>query len=44
MERFGETWKRKGQYESDTGNKNKAEGLVKNSLFFFENYLNKTRI
>ena len=29
MERSGETWKRKGQDESDTGDKNKVEGLVK---------------
>ena len=28
MERFGEARKRKEQDESDTGNKNKAEGVV----------------
>ena len=42
MERFTETWKRKGQDESDTGDKNKVEGLVKKWLVFFEKNLNKT--
>ena len=41
MERFGETWKRKGQDESDTGDKNKVEDLVKTWLVFFEKNLNK---
>ena len=41
MKRFGETWKRKGQDESDTGDKNKAESLVKMWLVFFEENLNK---
>ena len=41
MERFTETWKRKGQDESDTGDKNKVEGLVKKWLVFFEKNLNK---
>ena len=41
MERFGETRKRKGQYESDTGDKSKVEGLVKTWLVFFEKNLNK---
>ena len=40
MQRFGETWKRKGQGESDTGDKNKVEGLVK-WLVLFEKNLNK---
>ena len=39
MERFTETWKRKGQDESDTGDKNKVEGLVKKWLVFFEKKL-----
>ena len=42
MERFRETWKRKRQDESDTGDKNKVEGLVKKWLVFFEKNLNKT--
>ena len=41
MERFRETWKRKRQDESDTGDKNKVEGLVKKWLVFFEKNLNK---
>ena len=41
MERFGETWKRKGQDESDTGDKNKVEGFVKKWLVFFKKNLNK---
>ena len=41
MERFGETWKCKGQDESGTGDKNKVEGLVKKWLVFFEKNLNK---
>ena len=40
MQRFGETWKRKGQDEGDTGDKNKAEGLVK-WFVLFEKNLNK---
>ena len=41
MERSGETWKRKRQDESDTGNKNKVEGLVKKWLVFLEKNVNK---
>ena len=41
MERFAETWKRKEQDESDTGDKNKVEILVKKWLIFFEENLNK---
>ena len=41
MERFGETWKRKGQDESETGDKNKVEFLVEKWLVFFEKNLNK---
>ena len=41
MERFREKWKRKRQDESDTGDKNKVEGLVKKWLVFFEKNLNK---
>ena len=39
MGRFRETWKRKWQDESDTGDK--VEGLVKKWLVFFEKNLNK---
>ena len=41
MERFGETRKRKGQEESDIGDRNKVEGVVKKWLIFFEKNLNK---
>ena len=41
MVRFGETWKRKGQDESDTGYKNKVEFLVEKWLVFFEKNANK---
>ena len=41
MERFGEIWKRKMQDESDIGDKNKVEGLVKKWLVFSEKNLNK---
>ena len=40
-ERFGETRKRKEQDESDTGNKNKVEGVVQKWLVFFKKNLNK---
>ena len=33
MERFGETWKRKGQDESDAGDKSKVESLVRSGWF-----------
>ena len=41
MVRFGETWKRKEQDESDTGDKNKVDGLVEKWLVFFEKNLNQ---
>ena len=41
MERFGETRKRNGQEESDIGDRNKVEGVVKKWLIFFEKNLNK---
>ena len=41
MGRFGETRKRKEQDESDTGDKNKVEGVVQKLLVFFEKNLNK---
>ena len=41
MERFAETWKRKEEDESDTGDKNKVEILVKKWLIFFKENLNK---
>ena len=41
MEGFRGTWKRKGQDESDTLVNNKAEGLVKKWVVFFEKNLNK---
>ena len=41
MVRFGETWKRKEQDESDNGHKNKVDGLVEKWLVFFEKNLNK---
>ena len=40
-QRFGETRKRKDQGESDTGNKNKVEGVVQKWLVFFDRNLNK---
>ena len=39
--RFGEIIKWKEQDESDTGDKNKAEGVVHKLLVFFEKNLNK---
>ena len=41
MERFGETKKREVQDESDTGDKNIAEGVVQKWLVFFEKNLNR---
>ena len=41
MERFGETKKRKEQEESDTGDKNKVEGVVQKWLVFFAKNSNK---
>ena len=39
MEEFGETWKRKGQDESNTGDENKVEGLVKKWFVFLKKKL-----
>ena len=33
MEQFWETWKRRGQDESDTGGKNKVGGLLRRGWF-----------
>ena len=41
MEELGETWKRKGQDESDTEDENKVEGLVKKWFVFLKKNLNK---
>ena len=39
MSRFGETWKRKRQDESDAGDKSKIEDLVEKWLIFFDKSL-----
>ena len=44
MEEFGETWKRKGQDESNTGDENKVEGLVKKWFVFLKKTWTRSRI